>query len=129
MSFLGYKVTPEGTIPLDDKVKPIINFPVPTDIKGLQCFLGMINYYRPSLKGLAAKLTPLYDATAGKRKSLVWTEKEAAAFNAAKQALTDYTMLVHPDTTAPLALTVDASDVAVGGVLEQFSESKKCWEQ
>ena len=128
LSFLGYRVTPEGTAPLDSKVKDIVNFPAPTDIKGLQRFLGMINYYRPSLKGLAPMLIPLYEATAGKPKSLTWTHKEQAAFDTAKQALSDYTMLVHPDTTAPLSLTVDASDVAVGGVLEQFSEAKKQWE-
>ena len=128
LSFLGYQVTPDGTTPLDSKVQDIVNFQAPTDVKGLQRFLGMINYYRPSLKGLAPKLIPLYEATAGKPKSLTWTSKEEAAFKAAKQALADYTMLVHPDMTAPLSLTVDASDVAVGGVLEQFSETKKQWE-
>ena len=59
MSFLSYKVTLEGATPLDDNVKPIINFPTPTDVKGLQRFLGMITYYRPSLEGLASKLIPL----------------------------------------------------------------------
>ena len=29
-------------------------------------------------------------------------------------------MLVHPHLEAPIALTVDASDIAVGGVLEQL---------
>ena len=42
------------------------------------------------------------------------------AFNATKQALADATMLVHPQHDAPIALSADASDTAVGGVLEQF---------
>ena len=42
------------------------------------------------------------------------------AFNATKQALADATMLAHPQHDAPIVLSVDASDTAVGGVLEQF---------
>ena len=42
-------------------------------------------------------------------------------FDAAKNALADATQLVHPVRDAPLALTVDASDYAVGGVLEQHA--------
>ena len=42
------------------------------------------------------------------------------AFNAIKQALADATMLAHPQHDAPIALSVDASDTAVGGVLKQF---------
>ena len=37
-----------------------------------------------------------------------------------KQVLADTTMLAHPQHDAPIALSVDASDTAVGGVLEQF---------
>ena len=128
LSFLGHTVNSQGTTPLDSKVQDIINFPAPTDVKALQRFLGMLNYYRPSIKGLAAKLIPLYEATAGKPKTLTWSDKEAAAFTASKSALADYTMLVHPDTSAPLSLTVDASDVAIGAVLEQFSATNNKWE-
>ena len=39
-----------------------------------------------------------------------------------KQVLASATLLVHPSATATTCLTVDASDLAVGGVLEQFLE-------
>ena len=42
------------------------------------------------------------------------------AFNATKQALADATMPAHPQHGAPIALSMDASDTAVGGVLKQF---------
>lgn len=41
---------------------------------------------------------------------------------AAKAKLVDTTMLQFPVTSAPLALTTDASEKAVGAVLEQFTE-------
>ena len=55
-----------------------------------------------------------------KRKLLVWTSKLDTAFKQSKEALANATMLVHPCHEAPTSLTVDASDVAVGAVLEQL---------
>ena len=43
-----------------------------------------------------------------------------SAFSESKQILPNATLLVHPDSTAQINITCDASDVAVGGVLQQF---------
>ena len=42
-----------------------------------------------------------------------------SAFDRTKEALAKSTLLTHPTGNAPTALTVDASDMAVAGVLEQ----------
>ncbi len=42
------------------------------------------------------------------------------AFQDAKAALASATMLTHPQRNAPTSLTVDASDLAVGAVLQQL---------
>ena len=42
------------------------------------------------------------------------------AFEDAKSALAGATMLTHPQCTALTSLTVDASDLAVGAVLQQL---------
>ena len=42
------------------------------------------------------------------------------AFNATKQVLADATMLAHPQHDALIALSMDASNMAVGDVLKQF---------
>jgi cleavage and polyadenylation specificity factor subunit 1 len=44
-----------------------------------------------------------------------------AAFDGAKKMLCEATCLVHPDPTAQLSLSVDASNTHVGGVLQQSS--------
>uniref|UniRef100_A0AAV2JNV0 Reverse transcriptase/retrotransposon-derived protein RNase H-like domain-containing protein n=1 Tax=Knipowitschia caucasica TaxID=637954 RepID=A0AAV2JNV0_KNICA len=44
---------------------------------------------------------------------------KAKAFDKAKSALADAALLAHPDPDAPIALTTDASDLAVGAVVEQ----------
>ena len=49
-----------------------------------------------------------------------WTKRLQSAFNETKQALASATLLIHPSNTATTCLIVDASNLAVGGVLEQF---------
>ena len=48
-----------------------------------------------------------------------WTENANVAFTESKQILANATLLVHPQQSAPLNITCDASDFAVGGVLQQ----------
>lgn len=45
--------------------------------------------------------------------------KRVQAFEGAKSALANATLLVHPAPRASIALTTGASDVAVGAVVEQ----------
>ena len=51
---------------------------------------------------------------------LKWDKNAESAFSESKQILANATLLVHPDPTAQINITCDASDVAVGGVLQQF---------
>ena len=44
-------------------------------------------------------------------------------FHDANNALAYATLLVHPCQDALTAVTVDASDLAIGGILEQFTDS------
>ncbi|XP_015119533.1 uncharacterized protein LOC107042844 [Diachasma alloeum] len=48
-----------------------------------------------------------------------WTTEREAAFNASKKQLQDATLLVYPDTTLPWAVFTDASEFAIGYVLQQ----------
>ena len=52
-------------------------------------------------------------------KTLDWTQELNKAFEKAKNTLSQATLLHHPVPGAPLALTTDASDIAIGAVLEQ----------
>ena len=52
--------------------------------------------------------------------SFTWTAFCQQAFAAAKMALLEAAMLVHPQPHAATCITKDASDLAVGAVLEQF---------
>jgi hypothetical protein len=120
LKFLGHMVSAEGVVPLPRHVSAIQDFPPPQDVKQLQQFLGLVNFYRRFLPAIARTLKPLTDLLRGNPKSLDWSPAAAAAFVAAKAALVAAIPLSHPAPHATLALAVDASDSHVGGVLQQL---------
>ncbi len=81
VEFLGHHITAEGAEPLQQKVAAIAEFQRPQDAKGMQRFLGMINFYRRFIKEAAGILRPLTDALRSKpRGRVVWTAVMGAAF-------------------------------------------------
>jgi len=123
IDFLGHRVTASGSTPLPDKVKTIEDFPQPNTVTSLQQYLGMINFYHRFIPSAAKIMTPLYDAlkAGGKQSSLSWSQEMSKAFQQSKRELATATMLSHPQVDAEIALTTDASDQAVGAVLEQYT--------
>ena len=119
VEFLGHEVDAQGIRPLKEKVEAILAVKAPTTIKELQRFHGMVNYYRKFVRSAAGHMCHLFDALGGKPKKLEWNDKLQYSFDSIKQALANATLLHHPDSSLPLAVTTDASDVAIGGVIEQ----------
>lgn len=122
IEFLGHCVNQHGAKPLVSKVRAIQDFTRPKTIKGLQEFLGMVNYYHRFIPGASRTTRPLNAATSGTDKLLNWTTEMDTAFENIKTMLSKATLLVHPCSEAPTALIVDASELAVGAVLEQYTE-------
>jgi hypothetical protein len=124
VDFLGHHVTACGLSPIASHTQPILYFPTPSDVKSLQKFSGMLNFYRRFLPGIARVLKPLTDATSGKGK-LLWTSEMQLAFDHAKALLASAVPLQHPHPHATLSLATDASDSHVGAVLQQKTDG--CW--
>ena len=66
----------------------------------------------------ATHMAPLYQVLAGKPTNFLWNADQQSAFNHTKQALAEAAILCYPQPGAPLVLTTDASDIAIGAVLE-----------
>lgn len=64
----------------------------------------------------------LSTAVGGEHKTLPWTQTHTEAFTQIKEALARASMLYHPKPDAPTCIMADASDKAVGAVLQQRSE-------
>jgi len=83
----------------------------------------MINFYRRFIPGAAEEQAMLNEMLKGSKirsqAQIRWTKEQEKAFEQCKESLGRATELAHPDQTAELILTADASDTAVGAVIEQ----------
>ncbi len=113
---LGHTISAMGAAPTADHAAEIENCPPPQDIKKLQRFLGMVNFYRCFLPNCAQVLKPLTDLLKGGAKTLHWTATAQEAFQKAKSLLAAAVPLQHPAPHAELSLATDASDTHIRGV-------------
>jgi transposase InsO family protein len=123
VNYLGHKLSATGVLPLDSHIQAINQFPTPTSVKQLQRFLGLLNFYRHFLPGVAGILSPLTNSLKGHPKKLLWTPIMQQAFDNAKQLLLQATPLQFPDPSATIAVATDASDTQVGAVFHQLTTS------
>jgi len=126
LNFLGHQVDSSGIRPLQDKVSVIQEFRQPDSHRGLRKFLGIINFYHRFIPNCAQLLQPLNTLLSSKSEQLQWTEVTTKAFVDIKHALAQATLLFHPKPDAPTCIMTDASNVAVGAVLQQFIDGQWC---
>lgn len=83
----------------------------------------MINFYHRFIPSTARVLKFLYSVSSTKTRRFKWDEeRRRSAFEVAKEALIDATILHHsrhPVPSAALTLSTDVSSTVVGDVLEQ----------
>lgn len=124
IEFLGHTITQDGISPLQSKCEVIREFPLPADQRALRRFLGMINYYRRFIPNCARLLAPLHrmitHSKKGVSRKITWSVQQQQVFEDSKEALLNARLLYHPHPSAQLNIAVDASDFAVGGVLQQY---------
>ena len=90
----------------------------PSDVKGLQTFLGMANYlsrFTPRLSHLTSPLRELCK----KERHFQWGPEHTTAFNAVKAEISSARNLPFYEATKPLTLQVDASLRRLGAALLQ----------
>ena len=122
LDFLGHQVTSQGVAPFPDKVAVIRDFPQPTSPCQLCRFIGMVNFYHRFLHHCTDLMQALHDllkATQPKSHTLTWNDDAIAAFRNTKEALAVASFLSYPALDVPTCLMTDASDTAVGAVLQQ----------
>lgn len=116
--YLGFMVSADGIGVNKARVEAIREFPTPKNVKHVQSFLGLINYYRRFIKDLARIAKPL-TTLLKKEVPFAWTESAQGAFDALRNALIADVTLGFPNFDEIFYVTTDASDYAMGAVLSQ----------
>ena len=116
VGFLEVVIRPGGIKMEEEKVKGVLEWPMPKSVKYIQKLLGLANYYCQFIEGFATVVRPLHDLVK-KDKKWDWMEKEKKAFKKLKERFTKEPVLAAPDIDKKMRMEVDASDYAMGGVL------------
>ncbi|MBN2235990.1 MAG: hypothetical protein JW729_00435, partial [Bacteroidales bacterium] len=129
VEFLGHIVL-NGKISVDPKkIETIKNFVIPKTVKQLRSFLGLSGYYRKFIRGYAEIVKPLtiqlkgdnarVNAKHSKNVKIDLDDSAKNAFDKIREKLQESVELFQPDYDKPFDLITDASNVAIGAVLEQ----------
>ena len=122
--YLGHVISSSGVSPDPAKLRVLSTWPVPEDVRGIQSFLGFVNFYGDFIPEATSLTAPLYALTAGRKgaDTVVLDGNQLVAFNKLKQALVGGPKLTHPDLTKQFIVHTDASKIAIGAVLLQRSD-------
>lgn len=69
IDFLDYRITPEGSSPLPDRVQSLLDYKKPETLVDLRRFLGAVNFYRRHMKDAAAIQAPLNEMLKDSKKN------------------------------------------------------------
>lgn len=124
VKYLGFVVADGKLYPDPEKLRAIEQFPIPRSTKELQRFLGLCNFFSRFVSDYATLASPLtcIQNTPAKSFSAKWNEKlqtHEETFKKLRDVLISPQVLVLPDFHKPFFLDVDASEVAISGVLYQ----------
>jgi hypothetical protein len=108
------------------KVSGVAEWPVPTNKKEVQSFLGFVNFYRRFIADFSHHARPLFDLTK-KDTPFVWSDEAKGAFADLKKIVISTPVLILPQADRPFRIEADGSGVATGAVLSQVSPDDEKW--
>lgn len=121
VSYLGFRLTPEGIKPGLDKLRAVGQTPPPTCIKEVRQFLGLCNFFRAHVKNFSIVSHPLTSLT---KKDCKWKRgplppDALKAFRELQTILCSEPVIDYPRRNRPYVLITDASfgdDKTPGGL-------------
>ena len=108
------------------KVAGVTEWPIPTNKKEVQSFLGFTHFYWRFIEGFSHVAHPLFYLT--KVDSVFhWLMEEQLAFDTLWERITSALILTLPDNSRPYHVEADSSDFSTGVVLSQECPEDRKW--
>jgi hypothetical protein len=118
VTFLGHIISSAGVRMEQAKVNAVKDWPTPKDVSEVRSFLGLAGYYRCFVRRFAHIAAPLTNLLK-KGAPFEWKLEQQRSFSSLKEALTIAPILQPYDPDLPCTIDIDASNFAIGAVLQQ----------
>ena len=120
LQFLVHHVSEKGLQLSQSNVTAIVEYERPRTRKQLLTFPGIVQFYSRFVEHLAELLNPLHALTRTGHARFTWTMEAEYSFVEVERRLANATILAHPSDSSDIELVTDASEVAMGAVLNQI---------
>lgn len=113
---MGHIITKEGIAVDLEKIRTIMEWPIPKDVADIRSFMGLEGYYSRFVEGFSRVAYPI-TSLQKKGKIFNWTAECQQSFEQLKHLLTTTPVLSIADPEKDDVVCTDASKEGVGGVL------------
>jgi hypothetical protein len=117
VEYLGHIVSHEGVKVDPNKIKAMMDWPIPKTLKNLRGFLGLTRYYRKFVRHYGIIAAPLTTLT--NKDAFSWNPEATKDFEQLKEVTCKDPILTTPDFRKTFIVECDASGNAIGVVLMQ----------
>lgn len=121
VKYLGH-ILSAGQITVNpDKLEALKKAPIPNNVKEVQSYVGLLNFFRKFIPSLSEKIRPLFKLLQ-KNQKFNWTSECERAFVDSKQLISKDSCIKIFDPSKPTLLLCDASPIGVSAVLMQCED-------
>ncbi|KAE9266255.1 hypothetical protein PR003_g32187, partial [Phytophthora rubi] len=117
--YLSHEISAEGIRATPNIAKGVQDLPFPNTLKGVQSFLGSLNYYHKFIEDFPVVAAVLYELTDEQIRSKRDLSRAKESFEILKRKIVSTPLLRHPDRTKPFVIIPHANRWAACAVLGQ----------
>ncbi len=124
LEYVGHVISATGLTMSPEKIKKVLDFPLPRKGKQLKQFLGLANYFSNHIRNYQIIAAPLHslihDYHKSRSRRIPWTEETIEAFKRIQEEIGRCPQLYFRQENAPTYLETDASDHGIGAYCYQI---------